>query len=179
VTNIECNIHVTNDVTWFFFDEVNSILCLKFFDSFALFMALLFKPQKLDIILKRIQHESFFRIDYPVPTSRSPGKDIPSNVYFVFFSSTFQKNTRKHPSHFNLKFHWNIAKDQSQRNCYTVDSKGENPHSFSFRTREWMETKVHPHFLINIQNLSLSSRSSLISIKCATNDSVPKLKETF
>jgi hypothetical protein len=35
---------------------VNSLLCLTFFDLFALFMSMLFKPQKLDIMLKRIHY---------------------------------------------------------------------------------------------------------------------------
>jgi hypothetical protein len=28
------------------------------------------------LLYLKIQHKSFFRIDYPVPTSRSPGKGL-------------------------------------------------------------------------------------------------------
>jgi hypothetical protein len=45
--------HVTNE-------RVNSLLCLRFFD---LFMSMLFKPQKLDIVLKRIQQFNIILIN--------------------------------------------------------------------------------------------------------------------
>jgi hypothetical protein len=33
------------------------MFCLMFLDLFALFMSMLFKPQKIGIVLKRLQHD--------------------------------------------------------------------------------------------------------------------------
>jgi hypothetical protein len=52
--------------------KVKSILYLIFFDLFVLFMSMHFKTAL----------SSFFRNDYPVPTSRSPGKGVAFHWYF-------------------------------------------------------------------------------------------------
>jgi hypothetical protein len=51
------------------------MLCLIFFDLFVLFLAMHFKPQKFDIILKRIHHHLSF-----ASTIRYRRAEVPAKV---------------------------------------------------------------------------------------------------
>jgi hypothetical protein len=66
----------------FWWWKVNSILCLIFFHLFNLFMPMLFKTQKLDIILKTIQDDLSSASIIRYRRAEVPAKVFPFHVYF-------------------------------------------------------------------------------------------------
>jgi hypothetical protein len=63
---------------------VNLMLCFIFFDLFALFMSMHFKPQKLDIILKRIHHDLSSASSIRYRRAEVPAKVLLSIDIFTF-----------------------------------------------------------------------------------------------
>jgi hypothetical protein len=83
--------------TIFWWEKVNSLLCLTFFFLFALLMPMLFRPQKLDIMLKRIEcHLS------SASTIRYRRAEVLAKVLLsidIFFIPSLKERHQKHLSH--------------------------------------------------------------------------------